>query len=467
VISGNFVFGFDQGLYHQDVSTYIASKKPPLIGTYTPLPGIFQHPLFYWLLGSFMVIFNGNPIGSMVLMLLISILAVFAVLFLSKKMYGLSTSLLITFLFALSYPVSHGARIFWPPLPIFLVTPFYLFFVYKVLKGRSNYFPFVFLSLGFITAFEIAAGTLLFIPTFIILFFLARKSVTLKNIFLSFLLNLVLFAPLILFNLRHENIMLHGFIGFLRGDSMAGEVMNINTRLISHANSIIDNFKVSLVSGDVWKILFPLSIFMIISYFIYFKIKDKFVLFLVLLPLLTFFELLIFKTYVWPWYLIPFSVSNIFLIGIVSSKLLTTKNYLLIFIVLIFFSIFTIDSLQRVRHGLKDELNDYGGTAKIRGKTDAIDYIYRDAQKEQFNLLVFSPPVYIYPYDYLLNWYGKNKYGYVPGKNKEGELYLLIEPDFYNVSSYEGWLKTVIKEGEVVKTQRLPSGFIVQKRIFK
>jgi len=467
VASGNFVFGFDQGLYHQDVNSFITAKKPILIGTYTPLPGIFQHPLFYWLLGVSLLISHGNPYGSMVLMHLISILAIFAVLILSKKMYGLSTSLLVTFLFALSYPVSHGARILWPPLPIFLVMPFYLFFVYQVLKGKHNYFPFIFLSLGFILAFEIAAGSLLIIPTFIILFLLARKSITLKNIILSLILNVILFSPLILFNLRHENIMLHGFFAFLKGESSPGEIMNLSTRFVSHAQSIIENFKFSFASSDIWKVLFPLSIFMIISYFIYYKNKDKFVLFLVLLPVLTFFELLIFRTYVWPWYLIPFTVSSIFLIGIASSKLLSTKNYLLIFIVLIFFLIFSVDSIKRVNQGYKSELYDYGGTAKIRGKTDAIDFIYQDAKKESFNLLVFSPPVYVYPYDYLLNWYGKNKYDYIPGKNKAGNLYLLIEPDFYNESSYEGWLKTVIKDGEIIKTERLPSGFIVQKRLIK
>ena len=39
------------------------------------------------------------------------------------------------------------------------------------------------------------------------------------------------------------------------------------------------------------------------------------------------------------------------------------------------------------------DISDYGGTAKLKGKVDAIDYIYNDARGEQFGLFVFSPPV--------------------------------------------------------------------------
>jgi len=41
-----------------------------------------------------------------------------------------------------------------------------------------------------------------------------------------------------------------------------------------------------------------------------------------------------------------------------------------------------------------------------------------------------------------------------------------IEKDPWQPWSYQGWLKTVIKTGKIVKTVTLPSGFIVQERIF-
>ena len=116
--------------------------------------------------------------------------------------------------------------------------------------------------------------------------------------------------------------------------------------------------------------------------------------------------------------------------------------------------------IRRVRY----DLADYGGGAKIKGKIEAVDYIYQDAGEEEFNVLVFTPPIYDYPYRYLLDWYGEKKYGYVPGKEKKGIFYLWIEPDPQKRWTYQGWLETVIKTGKVLKEETLPSGFIIQKR---
>ena len=108
---------------------------------------------------------------------------------------------------------------------------------------------------------------------------------------------------------------------------------------------------------------------------------------------------------------------------------------------------------------------DYGGRHKIKGKLEALDYIYKDARGEQFGVLVFTPPVYTYDYDYLFWWYGTKKYSYVPYNEKRGTFYLLIDPDNQKPWSYKGWQETVIKTGKVIKTTTLPkSGFIVEKR---
>jgi hypothetical protein len=130
-------------------------------------------------------------------------------------------------------------------------------------------------------------------------------------------------------------------------------------------------------------------------------------------------------------------------------------------------SIFLIlGSVLAMIHTYKSDYGDYGGTAKIRGKEDVLDYIYRDAGKQPFSVLVFTPPVYTYPYEYLFEWYGKRKYGFVPEFKKSQLTYLLIETDFEKPWSYNGWLETVVKNGTTISTTKLLSGFIVQKRIF-
>ena len=81
-------------------------------------------------------------------------------------------------------------------------------------------------------------------------------------------------------------------------------------------------------------------------------------------------------------------------------------------------------------------------------------------------MFIFSPPIYVYPYDYILWWHAKEKFGYVPDNIKAGTFYLLIEKDNDELW-YKGWLETVIKDGTVIWEKTLSSGFIVQKRIGK
>jgi hypothetical protein len=75
-------------------------------------------------------------------------------------------------------------------------------------------------------------------------------------------------------------------------------------------------------------------------------------------------------------------------------------------------------------------------------------------------------PIYTYPYDYLFKTYGKETYGYVPGSEKKGLVYLIIEPDGSKPWTYKGWLETVIVGGDIISTTTLGTGHIIQKRIF-
>ena len=57
-------------------------------------------------------------------------------------------------------------------------------------------------------------------------------------------------------------------------------------------------------------------------------------------------------------------------------------------------------------------------------------------------------------------------YGYVPGNEKKGLVYLLIEPDGSKPWTYKGWMETVIVGGDMIETRILPTGNIIQKRLF-
>jgi hypothetical protein len=168
----------------------------------------------------------------------------------------------------------------------------------------------------------------------------------------------------------------------------------------------------------------------------------------------------------WGWWIFDVQVISIVLVGLICA-FWWSRNTVSRIIVGLFFFLLLFGHIQQTIHFYQSDYHDYGGTNKIRGKIDAIRFIYQDAKGKPFNLLVFTPPVYTYPYDYLLWWYGQRTYGYMPGKDKKGTLYLLIDVDNTKPWSYVGWLETVIKSGKTVATWTLPSGFIVEKRIIE
>ena len=100
---------------------------------------------------------------------------------------------------------------------------------------------------------------------------------------------------------------------------------------------------------------------------------------------------------------------------------------------------------------------------KIKGKVEAMQAIFEDANGAPFGLLVFTPPVYTYPYDYILTWIRQNRSSAVSSSDAP-VLYLLIEPDGDKPWTYKGWIETVVKQGNVEKRWELPSGFIIEKR---
>jgi hypothetical protein len=191
--------------------------------------------------------------------------------------------------------------------------------------------------------------------------------------------------------------------------------------------------------------------------------KKAFIVYLTASPLMFF---AIFMLYFWPmwtWWILELYIMYAFLFGIISVYL--WRRLMWRFVILGIFLAFFLSFINLTIGFYRNDLNDYGGTHKIKGKIDALDYIYKDAKGEKFGLLVFTPPIYTYAYDYLIWWYGEKKYAYLPHKDKKGVFYLLIEPDPHKPWTYKGWLETVVKTGKVIEAKELPSGFIIQKRI--
>lgn len=470
VLGGNYLFGFDQGLFYQDIKKIVVDHKFTLIGSFSGgQGGLFQGPGWYYILSIPFILWNGDPYGGMVLMLVLGLLTIALSIHLGSKMFDRKTALVIGLLLAVSPALVSQSRFIWPPFPVSLLTVIYLYFIFKFFEGNDKYLLFSTFTIGLISSFELAtAGTFLFQLLIFYPFFLLKKLASIKTLILSLLTFALPLSPLIIFNFRHNNILFDGILNITRGGSSHQVTLKyFEYMFLNHLDVFKFNFLSSFnQSGVLWIVILVFLVFGGLFYLKNKRIKTNKKLFMVYLltgPLILFAVFMFYLWPIWEWWILELTIFYLFAFGILSVYF-WKNNFLRIGIAAIYL-IFILSFSVQTAGFYKNDLRDYGGTAKIKGKLDAIDYIYKDAKGEKFGLLIFTPPVYTFAYDYLLWWHGQRKYDYIPSSSKDGIFYLLIEPDPHKPWTYKGWLETVIKSGKIVKTIELPSGFIIEKRV--
>lgn len=468
VISGNFLFGYDQGVFFQAVKEIVVDHKLVLIGTEVGCGGFFQGPGWYYLLSIPFYLWRGDPYGGMIIMLMVGVLTIALSVVFGRKIFDIKTALTIGFLVAVSPAIIAQSRFIWPPFIISLLSVFFIFFLYKVLQGSGKFFPFLTLIVGLMFHFEIATGaTLLFQLLIISPLFFIKKMVSLRFYILGLSSFLFTQISLFIFDIRHDFINIKGIIKLFTNSNKENSLINRVDLINNHISVFKQNFLSSFQMADLlWPLLFIVLIIGLSFYFRDKKIKKAkkwLVLYFTTSPLTLFIVFIFYPSTMWEWWILELMIFYCFLFGVILTYLF--KNKIMRVFVVAIYIIFFLSFVNKTIFFYKNDFNDFGGTHKIRGKIEAIDYIYKDAKGKQFGLLVFTPPVYAYAYDYLIWWYGNKNYNYVPHKERKGTFYLLMEPDPSKPWSYKGWLETIIKTGKIIETKELTSEFIIQKRL--
>ena len=466
VANRNFLFGFDQGKHWLAAKSIIVDHKLPLIGDEVGGGGgFFQGAGWYYMLAVPFFFFQGNPYGQLFLMFFIGITTVICSYFIFSYRFGKVAGFCISFLIALSPSIAIQSRFAWPPFVIPLITVFYIDALYCVYKGSFRSWFALFFLLGCMVHFEIATAVTLGLATCIVLFIM--KKISMRSFGLGFLGGIIPLLPLLLFDFRHQFINMKGIWHMITTVSSGSETALLSKVFYDH----VSIFSINLFGAFP---LFPFrNVFILLCIgalaMILFdkQMKKEYKMFLAslcLIPCIVFTELLFYRAMLWEWWLLELPILYIVFVGLVSSYFY--KKHILGKAFIVIFYIFLLSiAIPYTLEIWKKDYFDYGGTQKIKGKMEAIEAIYKDAKGEPFGVLVFTPPIYTYPYDYLFWWVGTKKYNYVPHKEKRGVFYLLIEPDGGKSWTYKGWLETVIKDGKIISSWQLPSGFIIEKRM--
>ena len=473
VFNHNPIFGFDQGREMLAAKNIVVNHKLTLIGTEVGagsagISGVFHGPIYYYMLAVPFILFNGDPASMVSLMLLFGLLTILFGYFFGLKLFGKWGGFLLSLLISMSPVFIAQSRFIWSPNPptIFILISFYFTYLLTVSKKKLYLFLASFFS-AFVYNFELGIAVPLSLTLLIYSLFIFRKK--LKGVIILFVGFVVGYLPMILFEIRHGFLGTKSTISYLTANHQQHLEHSNLYYLLDHVKSFLNGFQ-NTFSINMYPVIFLLLIIVFVIYFIIHEkninIKYFFSYLLLLIPV-TFLVFAPLRNTVWSFYLLHLNLAYLLFFTYITYSIFLKKFNKLFVLMVLFIAILTAAGINNATQTWVHDYADYGGTAKIKGKMDALDYIYKDAKGMPFGLLVFSPPVYTYPYDYLLWWYGQRKYGYIPYNEKKGTFYLLIEPDGTKPWSYKGWLQTVIKSGKIESTVTLRNGFIIQKRTEK
>lgn len=451
--NGRFLFNMDNGRDMVDIREMVILKKPRLIAHTTSIQGVFFGPAWYYLSAIPFVVTSGNPYGSIIMLILFWVVGGFFLLQLVKR-FGAFAFLSAGMLWVASDYVMLATLYAFNPNPIILLTPLYIYILEKYTKtGKLIYSQALWFLGGLFFNFQINFG--IFIPFINILaiFFIDKKLLKSKNLWIGFIFFIVTLMPQIFFDIRHQFIMSKALINFLTADSGFG--LNIFSRLQVVSKGFYDTFLPILLNQKILMLIVLTFSIPVLLGFVKNKRKEPLIwisLFYIFVPFLGY---LILPVPINPWYLGGEMAASLVLIAYFlkqANKIISLPLSILI----IWFGLGNIVNFF---------INDFGkpnlDPSLLKNEIAAIDYVYQYAKGQNFKVYTFMPSVYDYPYQYLFWWYGQKKYGFAPGEyaylpnkpsyipsqdkfqgrkdNFSGLVFLIKEPDSNNTrSDWEG-----------------------------
>lgn len=451
----NLIFVYDQGRDAQVIQNILKGKLT-LIGPTTGIPGLFLGPFYYYLIAPFYWLGAGNPLVPTIFLISLAVLGIFVCGIFSWKISTKKAAIFSAFLLAVNYGHIFYSRWLSNPNPILLLSSLYFLTVYlwitKSTMFKAGLAGFL-LGLCLQTQF---ANAIFFIPVTILLFVFYYKKFKISEILLFLCLFLIALSPLILFNLRHDFIMITAFKQFFSKSSEKIPLLNVfKTRPIFYFKNL------TFFITPKTPILFGVLAILIIIYLLQKKFWKNSG--LVILTLWFFIPLLLALFYqsnkgvMWDYYLISQPIPFLMLLSCCLNDLaMKFKSFGLPLIVL-FLSFFTVVNIKEWQIYQSPESNGTSLGTRIK----AIDKVYQAAGSRPFDVEIFVANLQPNGYYYLFEWYGAKKYGFVPKfeNSREKLLFFIMEPgQKYHKEEQKWrilWYDKYKKLGKIVETYKI------------
>lgn len=414
---GNFIFNMDNARDMVDVREMVELKKPRLIGQTSGIAGLYNGPGWYYLLSIPYIFTNGDPYAEVLLMILLWVIGGYFVLKIASG-WGLLETLIVGIIWLSSNYINLATVYAFNPNPVTLLMPVFVYFFKRYLdKPSFSINILIWILAGLFFNFEMAFGV--FVPIIIILVCLiyqGYKYFLTKFFWLGTAIFFIALLPQIIFELKHNFLMTHSIINLITNKGMRVNNLSLGQKFNSVIATYISVFNATWMNWQIFSTLFLATTIVVISRLVQTNklLQNKFLIVCLGLVIIPFLGYIFLPITVMSWHLGGSMAALIIMLGFLINYLRKTHKLsswltgLLAFII-IAFSIVNLKILDNL-------LNPQPSADPLMYKNEiaAIDYIYQQSHGQDFKVYTYLPSVYDYPYQYLIWWYGRKKYGYLP-----------------------------------------------------
>lgn len=415
----NIYFGIDQAR-DAFVSRSILLGDLKIVGPPTSAEGLFHGPLYYYIFAPIYFFSGGNPEAVSAFLRVLNALGLFVIYFIAKAIFNRKAGLISAFLFAISFEQTQfSIYLNHPSLAVVSVLLFFLGWALFIFKKVDSGFLLAAIALGLSIQFEFAEIYLGLV--FLIFGILSFKQITKISKQMLLLSAVGFFACISTFILTELKF---GFKTFKILPQILGggsEGISILQRFTTFKIINLRTIEYNLVSFENMQIFAGIILLVgIIFYFRKYRLQIIFLLVWFFSGNIPYYK----DTAILPLYyhLAGSTAALLVLVSFLTSELLR-KNQLFLSVLLIpivsnFLMITNLNS-----KGSLPDFNVQSGML-LSDQKKVLDYVYKTADGQEFSVYGLTMPLYInMTWAYLFEWYGSQKYGYLPvwgGENASG-----------------------------------------------
>jgi 4-amino-4-deoxy-L-arabinose transferase-like glycosyltransferase len=408
---------------------------------------------------------KGNPVWPFIFLVLTSVAALWLIYYLGKKIQDKTTGFIALIIGTFSFNIVFASRWLSNPTPMLLFSVIIVWAMVKVTEGKKWGWPIIALISGLSLFSFGSSGEFFYFPAlFIFLLWQWKNGPDLKILIFSIVLFVLTFAPLVLFDIKHQHILLHNFTGTFGADGGSFKIPTlqfIKTRTWTYFDIFTNKIFQSRNNLNLITLFAVGILFLRYLPIIWGNAKLKILILLLGSAVVGLYFYQGNFAVLYDYYLTGYYLIFILLFAAVLS--LTWKhNFIGKLFVTFFLFLFFINNIPVSLAKITDKCD---GSLSIcyAAQTKAIDWVYKDAGSNDFNVDVYVPPVISYSYDYLFKWLGTTKYHKLPNTNQVPLLYTMYEADPEHPERLKAWLARQKGIGSIIKEQSF-GGITVQER---